>query len=128
MESKVSLRLDRAGEAAPRFSVFASDIDIARLFEGNFALVLGGFFVFGLLLTFTPCVLPMIPILSGIVAGEGKNLDKLRALALSASYVLGMAIAYAAAGVAAAFSGSLLAAALQNAWVLGAFALVFGGL
>src|SRR5205823_2457761 len=82
-----------------------------RLFEGNFAIVLGGFLLFGLLLTFTPCVLPMIPILSGIIAGEGAELNKLRALVLSLSYVLGMAIAYAAAGVAAAFSGSLLAAA-----------------
>ncbi|TMH89954.1 MAG: protein-disulfide reductase DsbD [Betaproteobacteria bacterium] len=125
MESKISLRLDRAAEAAPRFSVFASDVDIARLFDGNVAFVLGGFVLFGLLLTFTPCVLPMIPILSGIIAGEGAQLNKLRALALSLSYVLGMAIAYAAAGIAAAFSGSLIAAALQNAWVLGSFALVF---
>jgi len=81
--------------------------------------------VFGLLLAFTPCVLPMIPILSGIIAGEGRDIDKLRALVLSVSYVLGMALAYAAAGVAAAFSGVLLAAALQNVWVLSAFALVF---
>jgi thiol:disulfide interchange protein DsbD len=126
MESSASIQRSGSGEAAPpRLSIFASDIEIARLFEGNVALVLGGFFVFGLLLAFTPCVLPMIPILSGIIAGEGNNLDKLRALALSASYVLGMAFAYAAAGVAAAFSGSLLAAALQNAWVLGAFALIF---
>jgi thiol:disulfide interchange protein DsbD len=115
----------RQVEAQPRFSIFASDTDIARLFEGNLALVLGGFFVFGLLLTFTPCVLPMVPILSGIIAGEGRALDKPRALVLSLAYVLGMAVAYAAAGVAAAFSGSLLAAALQNAWVLGGFALVF---
>jgi thiol:disulfide interchange protein DsbD len=134
MESKAALELAAAtgiGEgprpldAAPRLSLFASDIDIARLFEGNVALVLGSFLVFGLLLTFTPCVLPMIPILSGIIAGEGKDVNKPRALALSVSYVLGMAVAYAAAGVAAAYSGSLLAAALQNAWVLGAFALVF---
>jgi len=126
LESKLSLRLAGSGEAAaPRFSVYASDIDIARLFEGNFAIVLGGFLLFGLLLTFTPCVLPMIPILSGIIAGEGAELNKLRALALSLSYVLGMAIAYAAAGIAAAFSGSLIAAALQSAWVLGSFALVF---
>ena len=109
----------------PHFSLFASDVDIARLFQGNAALVLGGFVLFGLLLTFTPCVLPMIPILSGIIAGEGRDLTKPRALALSLSYVFGMAAAYAAAGIAAAFSGTLLAAALQNAWVLGAFALVF---
>ena len=127
MESRASLQLAAtdAAASAPRFSIFASDLEIARLFEGSTALVLGGFFVFGLLLTFTPCVLPMIPILSGIIAGEGRSLDRPRALALSLAYVLGMALAYALAGVAAAFSGSLLAAALQNAWVLGAFALVF---
>jgi len=70
-------------------------------------------------------VVPMIPILSGIIAGEGRDIDKRRALVLSVSYVLGMALAYAAAGVAAAFSGVLLAAVLQNVWVLSAFALVF---
>jgi len=109
----------------PRFSVFASDIDIARLFEGSVPLVLASFFVLGLLLTFTPCVLPMVPILSGIIAGEGRALSKPRAAALSAAYVLGMALTYAAAGVAAASSGVLIASALQNVWVLGAFALVF---
>jgi thiol:disulfide interchange protein DsbD len=126
MESKASLQLAAAGTGErPRLSVFASDIEIARLFEGSVALVLAGFLLFGVLLTFTPCVLPMIPILSAIIAGEGKDLTKGRGLALSLTYVLGMAIAYAGAGVAAAYSGSLLAAALQNAWVLGAFALVF---
>ena len=126
MESQATLQLVAAGGAQPpRFSVFASDLEIARLFEGNVALVLAGFAAFGLLLAFTPCVLPMIPILSAIIAGEGASLNKARGLALSSSYVLGMAVAYAAAGVAAAYSGSLLAAALQNAWVLGAFALVF---
>jgi thioredoxin:protein disulfide reductase len=134
MESQASLQLvsgtfvsegPRAVDAAPRFSIFASDLEIARLFEGNFVLVLAGFLVLGVLLTFTPCVLPMIPILSAIIAGEGKRLNKWRGLALSLTYVLGMALAYAVAGVAAAYSGSLLAAALQNAWVLSAFAAVF---
>ena len=123
MDSQASLVLAAAGEA--RFSPFASDLEIARLFEGNAALVLAGFLLFGVLLTFTPCVLPMLPILSAIIAGEGRRLNKSRALVLSLSYVLGMAVAYALAGVAAAYSGSLIAAALQNAWVLGAFALVF---
>jgi thiol:disulfide interchange protein DsbD len=112
-------------ERAPRFSLFASDMEVARLFEGNAALVLASFLVFGVLLAFTPCVLPMIPILSGIIAGEGRDINKLRSLMLSLAYVLGMALAYAGAGVADAYSGYLLAAALQNAWVLGAFALVF---
>jgi thiol:disulfide interchange protein DsbD len=135
MESSAALRVSaslpgvseapRRVDAVPRLSIFASDVDIARLFEGNLLLVLGSFFAFGILLTFTPCVLPMIPILSGIIAGEGRSLNRARALTLSLSYVLGMAATYAVAGVAAAFSGSLLAAALQNAWVLGAFAAVF---
>jgi thioredoxin:protein disulfide reductase len=124
MESQASLQLVSTG-GGPSYSVFASDIEIARLFEGNVLLVIGGFFLFGILLTFTPCVLPMVPILSAIIAGEGKSLNKWRGLALSASYVLGMSVAYALAGVAAAYSGSMIAAALQNAWVLGAFALIF---
>ena len=138
MESQAGLRLaaatgqgpvlsqgPREVDAQPRWSIFASDMDIARLFEGNAALVLASFFGFGLLLSFTPCVLPMIPILGGIIAGEGKRLDRSRALMLSGTYVLSMALTYALAGVAAAYVGSLLAAYLQNVWVLGAFAAVF---
>jgi thioredoxin:protein disulfide reductase len=129
MESQASLQLaggtSAPSKAEPRWSIFASDIDIAQLFQGNAALVLASFFGFGLLLSFTPCVLPMIPILGGIIAGEGARLNKSRALALSGTYVLSMALTYAAAGVAAAYVGSLLAAYLQNVWVLGAFAAVF---
>jgi thiol:disulfide interchange protein DsbD len=129
MDSKATIRLAglTAGAApAPEFSLQVSDFEIARLFQsGGTLLVLASFLGFGLLLAFTPCVLPMVPILSGIIAGEGRDLGKLRALMLSLAYVLGMAVAYAVAGVAAAWSGTLLAAALQNAWVLGTFALVF---
>jgi thiol:disulfide interchange protein DsbD len=125
MESTAALRVSAAGAAAAPSIFSSSDLEVARLFQNSVPLVLAGFLVFGLLLAFTPCVLPMIPILSGIIAGEGRSLSKSRALALSLAYVIGMAVAYAIAGVAAAYSGSLLAAALQNAWVLGAFALVF---
>ena len=124
MDSAATLNVAVGGATERRLSLFAADTEIARLFEGSALLVLGSFLVFGLLLAFTPCVLPMIPILSSIIAGEAR-LTKLHALALSLAYVLGMSVAYAIAGVAAAFSGTLLAAALQNAWVLGAFALVF---
>ena len=132
MDSKATIHL--AGFSAPAtsvppapgFTIQVSDFEVARLFQsGGPFLVLASFLGFGLLLAFTPCVLPMIPILSGIIAGEGRDLGKLRALLLSAAYVLGMALTYAVAGVAAAWSGTLLAAALQNAWVLSAFALVF---
>ena len=92
---------------------------------GNLWLVAVAFFGFGLALSFTPCVLPMVPILSGIIVGHGAHISRGRALALSLAYVLGMAVTYAIAGVAAGLSGTLLSAALQNAWVLGGFALVF---
>jgi thioredoxin:protein disulfide reductase len=83
------------------------------------------FFIAGLGLSLTPCVFPMIPILSGIIAGQGHKNSHARGFALSLAYVLGMAITYAAAGVAAGMTGTLLSAALQNPWVLGSFALVF---
>jgi len=95
------------------------------LATGNFFLMIALFFGAGLLLTFTPCVLPMIPILSGIIVGEGRSVTKRHAFALSVTYVLGMAVTYAIIGVIAALGGSLLSAALQNAWVLAGFALIF---
>jgi thiol:disulfide interchange protein DsbD len=96
------------------------------MFEsGNFWLILTGFFGIGLLLAFTPCVFPMFPILSGIIAKGGHHITKMRGFILALAYVLGMAITYAAAGVAAGLSGEMLSATLQNAWVLGAFALIF---
>lgn len=93
--------------------------------DGGVWLTLLSFAGFGLLLAFTPCMLPMIPILSGIIVGHGHHAGKARALILSTVYVLGMAITYAAAGVAAGLSGTLLSAALQNPWVLGSFATLF---
>jgi len=102
---------------------------IAQLLKNaSFWLVIVSFFGFGLLLALTPCVFPMIPILSGIIVGSGKSghgVSHARGFALSLAYVLGMALTYAAAGVAAGLTGTLLSAALQNSWVLSAFALVF---
>ncbi len=99
---------------------------IARIFkDGSFWLVVSFFFGAGLLLSLTPCVFPMIPILSGIIVGRGENITKMHAFMLSLAYVLGMAITYAAAGVAAGFSGSMISNALQTPWVLGSFSAVF---
>ena len=99
---------------------------IAQLLKGSgFWVAIASFFGFGLLLSLTPCVFPMIPILSGIIVNHGHAVSHTRAFVLSLAYVLGMAITYAAVGVAAGFSGTLLSAALQNVWVLGGFALVF---
>jgi len=99
---------------------FAGVLESGRLWA-----VMAVFFGAGLLLTFTPGVLPMIPILSGIIVGEGRKVTRRRALYLSLAYVSGMAVTYTAIGVGAALSGNLLSAALQNVWALGAFAAVF---
>ncbi|MFA6014271.1 MAG: protein-disulfide reductase DsbD [Gallionellaceae bacterium] len=99
---------------------------IANIFEqGSFWLVLTFFFGAGLLLAFTPCVFPMVPILSGIIVGRGHKITHFHAFILSLAYVLGMALTYAAAGIAAGFSGELISNALQTPLVLGSFAAVF---
>jgi thiol:disulfide interchange protein DsbD len=86
--------------------------------------VAGVFLLAGLLLSFTPCVLPMIPILSSIIVGQSGVVSKARGFSLALSYALGMALVYTAFGMVAGLLGEGLAAALQNAWVLGAFALL----
>ena len=101
------------------------DDRVAALLGGGFWLAVVSFFGFGLLLSFTPCVLPMVPILSGIIIGAGRPVTRMKGFTLAAVYVLGMAITYAAAGVAAGLSGAMLSATLQNPWVLGAFAAIF---
>ncbi len=99
---------------------------IAQLFKGgSFWLIISFFFGAGLLLALTPCVFPMIPILSGIIVGRGHKITHMHAFILSLAYVLGMAVTYAGAGVAAGFSGNLISNALQTPWVLGSFAAVF---
>ncbi len=97
----------------------------ALLKGGSFWLVVVSFFGFGLLLSLTPCVFPMIPILSGIIVGQGQHVTKRKGFMLSLAYVLGMAITYALAGVAAGMSGTLISNALQNPWALGAGAAIF---
>jgi thioredoxin:protein disulfide reductase len=110
-------RVESAGNDEARFQGVLS--------EGKLWAVVAIFFVAGLALTFTPCVLPMIPILAGIIAGGGKAATRMRGFTLSVAYVAGVAVTYTLIGIAAALSGSLLSAALQNAWVLGVFALIF---
>ena len=83
-----------------------------------------GFIGAGLALALTPCVLPMIPILSGIIAGEGDNVTPTRGFTLALSYVLGMAIVYTGAGIAAAAAGMQLQATFNQPWVL----ILFSGL
>jgi len=93
--------------------------------ESSIWVAAGVFFLAGLGLAFTPCVLPMVPILSGIIAGEGDDVNAMRGFTLALSYVMGMALIYTAAGVAAAAAGLQLQAMFNQPWVLILFAGVF---
>lgn len=126
---------DGAGaQAAPAGSsgglsalVKAGDTGLADALGGlGWAKTAGVFLVLGLLLAFTPCVLPMIPILSSIVLGGATQArpSRGRGLALAATYVLGMSVVYTALGVAAGLSGAGLAAWLQTPWILTLFAIL----
>jgi len=127
-EQKLSVSLPAPGSAPAAVPDAAGDESghIAGLLQNaGFWLAVSTFFGFGLLLALTPCVFPMIPILSGIIVGQGHHVSRSKSFLLSLAYVLGMAVTYAALGVAAGLTGTLLSAALQNPWVLGAFAAVF---
>jgi len=133
MESVASLSTD--GSVMPVSMAgtgSAADSEMGRieasLRSGKLMAILPLFLLLGIGLSFTPCVLPMVPILSSIIVGEGTNVSRGRGFALSAAYSLGMALVYTALGVAAGLAGEGLAAALQNPWVLGAFALLMAGL
>jgi thiol:disulfide interchange protein DsbD len=112
--------------AAPAGAPVAEQDQLATLLaHGNIFWVLLSFFGIGMLLAFTPCMLPMIPILSGIIVGQGKKLTTHHAFALSLTYVLAMAATYAVVGVVVGLLGSNIGLALQNPWVLGVFAAIF---
>jgi thiol:disulfide interchange protein DsbD len=95
------------------------------IIEGNLGFVLATFLGLGLLLAFTPCVLPMVPILSGIIAGEGAACTTRRAFLLSLTYVLGMALTYTIAGAGFAAAGAQVQAVLMKPWIIVAVAVLF---
>ncbi|MBS0003400.1 MAG: protein-disulfide reductase DsbD [Thioalkalivibrio sp.] len=125
---------DEAGEVPPTGTERGPAVDdapvteqdriAAQLADGRIWLVALAFFGFGLLLTFTPCVFPMIPILSNIIVGQ-KNLTTRKAFFISLAFVLAMAFTYTLAGVFAGLAGANLQAAFQNPWIIGGFVLVF---
>jgi thiol:disulfide interchange protein DsbD len=102
-----------------------TDAITQQLKTGSIWTIILGFLVIGLLLAFTPCVFPMIPILAGIIAGQGDKITTRKAFILSLVYVLAMAVTYTLAGVLAGLFGSNLQAAFQNPWILSAFAAIF---
>ncbi|MDF1879996.1 protein-disulfide reductase DsbD [Sulfurimonas sp. MAG313] len=99
---------------------------IAKLLSGgNIIYILMGFFGFGLLLSLTPCVFPMIPILSSVIVSHGSDMTTKKAFVLSMIYVQAMAVSYTIAGVVAGLSGAGVQAAFQTPWVIGLFSGVF---
>ncbi len=93
--------------------------------SGKWWLIILGFFTAGLLLAFTPCVFPMIPILSSIIIGKNAHVSRLHAFNLSLAYTMGMSLTYTLAGIAAGLSGEMLSSTLQTPWALSLGALVF---
>jgi thiol:disulfide interchange protein DsbD len=102
-----------------------TDLIADTIKSSSFLVVLATFFVFGLLLSLTPCVFPMIPIISGLIVSQGEGLSTKKAFGLSVVYVLAMAVAYTIAGILAGLFGANLQAALQTPWVVYSFAAIF---
>jgi thiol:disulfide interchange protein DsbD len=125
----VTINMPPPGTASPRESatpmVSEQDRLSGLIADGSLLLVMASFFGFGLLLAFTPCVLPMIPILSGIIAGQGATATPRRSFLLSVVYVLGMALTYTAAGAAFAAAGQQAQAFFQQPWIIITFAALF---
>lgn len=131
MESKLTLQLPetsntvQTSQPSPAKKLSEQDQIFQSLQSDSFALTLLSFFGFGLLLAFTPCIFPMIPILSGIIVGQGDSVTPRKAFLLSLSYVLASAITYTAFGILAALFGSNLQSAFQEPWIIAVFSSIF---
>lgn len=121
----ISLVSPAGVEANQPTLISEQDAITQKLKDKNLLLNILSFFGFGLLLSLTPCVFPMIPILSGIIVGEGDRITRSRGIMLSLSYVVAMALTYAVLGMIAGMFSLNLQAASQNIWVLSLFSAVF---
>lgn len=125
MNKVVTLSLKPANSSTPLASISEQDQIASTLVSNAIWLTCLTFLGFGLLLSLTPCVFPMIPILSGIIIGHGESLTARKAFYLSLSYVVAAALTYALFGVLAGLFGSNLQATFQNPWILSSFSGVF---
>ncbi|MCK5188723.1 MAG: thiol:disulfide interchange protein, partial [Methylococcales bacterium] len=132
MESKIELQLPEAlqlniqtvpAPSTPRLS--EQDEIFQSLKSDSLGLTLLSFFGFGLLLAFTPCIFPMIPILSGIIVGQGQSVTTRKAFLLSLSYVVASALTYTVFGILAALFGSNLQTTFQEPWIIAVFSGIF---
>jgi thiol:disulfide interchange protein DsbD len=118
-QANIGVAADISNVADDEMGNIENSLNSGKLFK-----IIPLFLLLGIALSFTPCVLPMVPILSSIIVGEGKRVSRRRGLLLSVTYSLGMALVYTAFGIAAGLAGQGLSAALQNPWVLSAFAIL----
>ena len=127
IKQSIALTLPAATSLAVSEHTPRSDQDqiISALKTDSFALTLISFFGFGVLLAFTPCIFPMIPILSGIIVGKGREVTTKTAFLLSLSYVVAGAVTYTGFGILAALFGSNLQATFQQPWIIGLFSGIF---
>jgi thiol:disulfide interchange protein DsbD len=124
MIKKTDLALPTAQQANTT-ELSEQDQIVQSLHKDSFAVTLLSFFGFGLLLSLTPCIFPMIPILSGIIVGHGHRLSTGRAFLMSLSYVVASALTYTVFGILAALFGSNLQTAFQQPWIIGLFSAIF---
>jgi thiol:disulfide interchange protein DsbD len=124
MSKKIDLSLPVAQQLDVQ-ELSEQDQIVQSLHKDSFAATLFSFFGFGLLLSLTPCIFPMIPILSGIIVGHGNRINATRAFLLSLSYVVASALTYTVFGILAALFGSNLQAAFQEPWIIGLFSAIF---
>ncbi|CZG59502.1 TPA: protein-disulfide reductase DsbD [Legionella pneumophila] len=124
--SQVDLETLKAPEEVTPEKTEQSEQDIADIFANhNWIMILLIFYGFGLLLSFTPCILPMVPVLSGIIVGHGKTATTKKAFFLSLSYVLSMSVTYAVVGAVVALLGANLQISMQSPWAISLFSLIF---
>ncbi|MDD2660397.1 MAG: protein-disulfide reductase DsbD [Methylococcales bacterium] len=131
MTQKIDLELPATqvitpiADSKPSPELSEQDQIVQSLRDDSLAMTLLSFFGFGLLLSMTPCIFPMIPILSGIIVGHGNRITTARAFFLSLSYVAASALTYTLFGILAALFGSNLQAAFQQPWIIGLFSAIF---
>ncbi len=119
-------KLEQPSNTQPTVTEESQNDGVTKIFlSHNWLLILFSFYGFGLLLSFTPCILPMVPVLSGIIVGHGKEITTRKAFFLSLSYVLSMSITYAIIGAVVALLGANLQVSMQSPWVIGVFSLIF---
>ena len=127
MSQKIDLEMPATpiNEALVTPALSEQDQIVTALKQDSLAMTLLSFFGFGLLLSLTPCIFPMIPILSGIIVGHGNHITTTRAFLLSLSYVIASAFTYTAFGILAALFGGNLQTTFQQPWIIGLFSSIF---